>query len=158
MNTKSIKFAFSKEPLLEAPNKKRAQFYISSTIFKFKKELRRKKISCRTNFYQPDQDSRFGDFGALEVSIDTSCGRAKNMSIKSMEKFVKVWADRTGLSKFFNFSGTGVNTDRFEVDFDLKDKYVKMFMKDDLPIDIIDVNNNPPKEPEETLSKHIRLL
>lgn len=143
--------------IVEQLKPKQVQKEISSVIFRFKKELRKRKISCRTNFFSPDPEDRYGDFGALEVSIDISCGRSKDMTNRAIEKFVRIIADKTGLLKFFSFSGSGENTERFDVDFDLKTKYVNMFIKDDLPLNIIDLENNEEKNEPEALSKHIRL-
>lgn len=155
-NKNSLRYAFD-NLLLEKSNKKAIQIQIASLILSFKKELKRRKILCRTNFYKPDPSSKHGDFGSLEVSVDITRGRAKNMTKRSIEVFLRRLAEKINLTKFFVFSGSGENTDRFDVDFDLKDKYIEMFMNDELPLDIVDLNNTGEQEPV-SLSNHIRLL
>lgn len=133
-NTKLIK-SMVVECLLEGDNKVTKN--ISSSIIIFKEFLKKKNISCRVNFLQPDITKKYQDFGSLTVSVDISVGRSKNMSIKSLVSYIKKLAQKTNILRYFSFVGPGVSGNILDLEFDLKNKYITFYTneKEEFPVD-----------------------
>ncbi len=99
-----------------------------TVMMSYKTILRKKRFLCKVSFTEPDFSVKHGDFGFLEVLIDLKSGRGKNMTKYSILKYSQRLAEKVELLKYFNYSGYSLNGQYLEIQFELKQKYINVYL------------------------------